>query len=357
MKVAILTHHLGYNYGGLLQNWALQQVLKDMGHIPVTIDWELHHFGWTDYVKAVLAVCRRRLTGLKLQWPHTPIWQDPDVKGLCKFVRQQIKMSHRIYLNKISQFIKDNKFDAAIVGSDQVWRPKYIPQIENMFFPFESGMKPIKIAYGASFGTDDWEFSDIQTKNCAQWLKGFRAVSVRELSAVRLCSEKLDYSDAEFVLDPTMLVSKERYKKLCKDIPTDNDGYILAYYLDSNVELAQCAEIVSQELGLPIKIISGLIKSNDTVEAWIAAFRDAHYVVTDSYHGTVFSLIFNKPFTTFYNHSRGSARFNTLTSLFGVRNRMQGKYNPDTIDWESIKMIMFDKSQKSLSFLETALNV
>lgn len=356
MKVAILTHRLGYNYGGILQNWALQQVLKKMGCSPLTIDWEQRHYGWPDYIKAVLAVARRRLTGMTLQWPHTPLWRDPNLKGLQAFVRKHIKMSRCICLDKVPQYIKSKNFDAAIVGSDQVWRPKYIPQIENMFLPLEAEGRPVKIAYGASFGTDDWEFSDRQTVACTQWLKKFKAVSVREESAVRLCAEKLCFHDAEFVLDPTMLISKERYLELCNDIPSSQGGHVLVYCLDENDGVKKCAEAVSWQLELPIKVISGAAQAGDTVEGWIAAFRDARYVVTDSYHGTVFSLIFNRPFTTFYNHSRGNARFNTLASLFGIAERMQGAYVDNAIDWESVNATLCGKIQESLSFLKSSLS-
>ena len=354
MKIAILTHQLGANYGGILQNWALQHVLKTFGHNPVTIKWAHEQFSWRAYFKSLLAVSYRRMNGMRLEWPHSPRWKNPDLQGLLSFVSREISCTNLMLLEKTPKYVRRNKFDAVIVGSDQVWRPLYIHAVEYMFLPFDGGALK-KIAYAASFGTDDWEFESAQTSECKKWLNTFNAVSVREKSAVSICTEKFGYQKAELVLDPTMLLTAHDYMRLCKSFAPDKTGYVLVYVLDYNQELDHYATRLAKEKGLPLKVITGQIQSTDTIENWLASFRDAKYVITDSFHGTVFSIIFNRPFITFGNEGRGNARFDTLAHLFGIDKRRKGQNIDNPLKWEKINSTLQEYRNASITFLRESL--
>ena len=305
------------NYGGILQAWALQEVLKNMGHKPETIDWAYEIPKWKHFYRGLPGAILAKIRGRKIEWPHTPYWIPAHCRGLRIFVKKYINLSSRISFNVIIPYITKH-YSTVIVGSDQVWRSAYIPKIETMFLPYEKKTGCKKIAYAASFGTDLWEYTDSQTATCAKLISGFDAVSVRENTALKLCRDKLSYNNCQWVLDPTLLINRSNYETLCRGIPNDEEGYVFAYILDQNAELLNLAQKKADELNLKLRYISVDDKneSTDTIEEWLASFRDAKYVFTDSFHGTVFSLIFNKDFAVYKNPNRGNARFDSLIEMF-----------------------------------------
>ena len=131
--------------------------------------------------------------------------------------------------------LNEKDFDAIIVGSDQVWRTCYNPQIENAFLDFAKEWKHVRrIAYAPSFGIDEWEYSEEQTQKCRQLVQKFDAVSVREVSGVKLCREYLGV-EAKHVLDPTMLLDKEDYLYLISRAEVvRHSNTLLQYVLDKN---------------------------------------------------------------------------------------------------------------------------
>ena len=205
--------------------------------------------------------------------------------------------------------------DAFVVGSDQVWRPKYAPNLGDVFLGFVKTSGVRRISYAASFGVDHWEFSPKQTKFCSALAKRFNAVSVREESGVKICKENLGV-DATWVLDPTLLLDKEDYAEICKDVPVETKQILAAYVLNIDDSILGLCKSIAKEKGLELKVFSADTKAKISVPEWLAMFRDASYVVTDSFHGTAFSIIFGKEFKCLYNESRGSARFESLLNLY-----------------------------------------
>ena len=228
------------------------------------------------------------------------------------FVSKYIKTSSRCYKYKAKDL---DGCDIVIVGSDQVWRPKYNYIIEDMYLKFAEGLSIKRIAFAASFGVDNWEYTPKQTRECSKLAKKFDAISVREESGVKLCREHLGV-DATLVLDPTLLLTKEDYLPICEEVPVCSEKYLAVYVLDENAEVAATYENEAAARGLTVKKFHADSNSTLTVPEWLAMFRDASYVVTDSFHGTVFSIIFGKDFKCIYNKSRGSARFESLLKLY-----------------------------------------
>lgn len=234
------------------------------------------------------------------------------------------------------RYIEQYKLETLIVGSDQVWRPMYNDCLYDMFLQFAENFKGKKIAYAASFGVDNWEFTDEQTKICSSLIKQFDAISVRESSGKSLC-KKYWVIDAVNVLDPTLLVNKDDYIKICADIPVVKERYLAAYILDSSDRVNEIIAEEADKRGLIVRRYSADAKAELTVEEWISIFRDASFVVTDSFHGTVFSILFEKPFRCVANRDRGNARFEDLLD----------KYNSGKLDeWCS----------ESLAFLKKVLS-
>jgi hypothetical protein len=228
-------------------------------------------------------------------------------------------------------------YDAIIVGSDQIWRPSYVRRmwktdVQDAFLRFTNGWKGKRVSYAASFGVDRWLFSEEETAECKSLVHLFDAVSVREDSGVDLCSNHLGINATQLI-DPTLLLTKNDYTSLIreqKDSHSDYDG-IFNYVLDETPNKQLLIQRIAKDRNLrPYGIV---INSQDlskpveervlpSIEEWIKCFRDAKFVVTDSFHGCVFSIIFRKPFVAIANSNRGMSRFNSLLSMLDLEDHL-----------------------------------
>ena len=372
MRIGILTLPLHTNYGGILQAYALQTVLERMGHNVCLIEKKRQPLRLPLW-KAPLSYGKRivkNLTGhpypicfeQKINREEPLVRQNTD-----KFVNKYIK---RRFVGDFSDIGKDD-FDAIVVGSDQVWRPKYfIDGIENAYLTFAKEWNIRRIAYAASFGTDKWEYSSEQTTSCRRLLKNFDAVSVRESSAVTLCREHLGV-DVKRMLDPTMLLSTNDYMNLfdANGTPKSN-GNLLCYIIDETPEKMSFVNKIAVERGLiPFRVnskVENLIASlqeriQPPVEQWLRGFYDADFVVTDSFHACVFSILFNKPFFVLGNDKRGLSRFSSLLGMFGMENLLVTNKDlnekQNGIDWESVMSLLAEEKKKAINFLNENLQL
>ena len=320
MKIGIVTQPLFANYGGLLQNYALQQVLKRLGHEPMTIDYLPPH-ALRRYVRSL---CR-----WLLQLVSTGKWRAvPSLRRTLhrpgfveEFMRRNIVTTGVVHAYT-EALVGEYGLQALVTGSDQVWRPRYNKGVlTDMFLRFAARADVRRMAYAASFGVDGWEFSPQQTQECARLARLMDAVSVRESSGIALCREHLGV-EAVVMPDPTLLLQRADYEALCTAVPRVAKAFVAAYVLDKSAEKQHGIRRVAWELGLPVKRFSAHGGMTLTVEEWLAMFRDAAFVVTDSFHGTVFSILFHKPFVALGNAGRGMARFQSLLSGFGLERRL-----------------------------------
>ncbi len=356
MKIGIVTQPLKANYGGFLQAWALQEQLRKMGHEPVTIDYLAGATPWyvliRSWIKTLLLLCvgKRRPFARK-----NPAME--RIEMFDKFVRKNMSLTKRVHNYKES-LVAEYGFEAVITGSDQVWRPIYNTYLQDMFLRFVRQKNIKKIAYAASFGVDNWEFTPKQTKVCSRLAKKIDAISVRENSGIALCNNYLGV-DAIEVLDPTLLHTKEDYEKLCADIPKTKEKYLASYVLDFTHEKQVFIENIAKERGLELRIFSAGNGAKLSVEEWLAIYRDAEYVVTDSFHGTVFSILFHKPFLSIVNESRGASRFYSLLSKFGVEKRLITSLNQsipsEDIKWGQVENKLNLLRAKASDFLSNAI--
>ena len=232
-----------------------------------------------------------------------------------KFIHKYIK---RRFVDDFSE-IKETDFDVIVVGSDQVWRPKYFKDsIEHAYLDFTKDWNIKRIAYAASFGTDEWEYTPEQTKRCGELLKHFNGISVRE----DLCRTHFGV-EAQQVLDPTMLLTKEDYIQLFENTDTPKSkGTLLNYILDETPEKLALIDQIAQEKNLVLFRVNSKVENKKaplqeriqpSVEQWLRGFYDAEFIVTDSFHACVFSILFN-----IGNANRGMSRFTSLLSMFGL---------------------------------------
>jgi hypothetical protein len=377
MKIGILTQPLLENYGGLLQCYALQTILKRLGHEVWVVQRTTGELQGS--TKKVLFSCIKQFDKIFLG--------EKLIKRLRPSTYAKRNTSYFVlnYINPKTKLITttetlkkchiEQNFEAYIVGSDQVWRPIYSPCINNYFLDFLVPQDRTKrIAYAASFGVDEWEFSEEETSVCKDLIKLFDGVSVRENSATALCEKYLGRNDALHVLDPTMLLEKEDYIRIVeKEKEPKSPGNLFCYILDESSEKNQVVESIASQIdAVPFtqmpkcKLTYENLRDRledcvyPSVTAWLRAFMDADMVVTDSFHGCVFSIIFNKPFWVIGNHSRGMARFESLLSMFGLEGRLMSTDSipvelSSPIDWDRVNTIKKDWQEKSYNFLERNL--
>ena len=353
MRIAILTLELGRNYGGIMQCYALQTVLERMGHDVQVLSKP--QYGRSYYIIYPLAVCKRLLKRLFLgrdvaifKAPHQIVRQHTD-RFIHKYIHQYKK---RVWTSAIA-----SRFDVIVVGSDQVWRPAYFQPIEEAFLSFLGDSDIKRIAYAASFGVDNCdEYTPEQVKLCSQLLQKFNAVSVRESSGIPLCREYFDVN-AEQMLDPTLLLDADDYRILIKKEKTKpSEGNMLVYILDKSEEKIALVNRVAKEKGLtPFWMDSDIDDESSPiekrikrpVEQWLRSFDDAEFVLTDSFHGCVFSIIFQKNFVVLKNEGRGLTRFNSLLGIFSLEDRLVSLGNYDDIIEKVINYKDIDKRLSS----------
>lgn len=382
MKIGILTQPLHNNYGGLLQNYALQQVLKGMGHEVETID----HGGKTVlYIHKILSTIKANIRRILFPSRYKKPRYSPNSKEIAiirqntdYFINKHISRTKVLHTSKeFDDIAKSNKYDAYVVGSDQCWRPRYNGSfLSEMFLRFAENQSVKKrIAYAASFGTDEWEFTPERTIQCAALIKKFDLITVREASGIDLCKKHLGV-DATHVLDPTMLLNKEDYIKL---VENENEpqslGNLFYYILDPSNEKKALIDEVAEKNGLTPFTVMPKYQAESrtkedvkkriedcifpTVTSWLRAFMDAEMVIVDSFHGAVFAIIFNKPFWVIANAGRGNARFESLLRLYGLENRMIAPGDAvlwnKAIDWERVNEIRQKEKNRCIRLLNNVL--
>ena len=364
MKIGILTLPLHTNYGGILQAYALQTILERMGHEVILLDR-----GWIkkSFVHNVLSWIKWTLKSLfSRRQLLSPQILEKMGQRIKPFIYTHI--SSRIAIRRISD-IEPLQLDVIVVGSDQVWRKYYNPNnIAFYYLDFAKEWNIKRISYAASFGIDQWDYSQEETFHCKNLLQLFTGVSVREESGKTLCFDYLN-REAEVVLDPTMLLNASEYKQLAQQDSKEVIGELLCYILDSNIDLQNIVGSISHLLNyrpyytnLDEREFSSSKGTKPSVEYWLKGFVYAKFVVTDSFHGCVFSILFNKPFLAYGNKQRGMARFSSLLSQFGLEDRLVTSLDEvnekmsKEIDWESVNMRLAELRQKSLTFLETNLS-
>ena len=243
-----------------------------------------------------------------------------------------------------------------------MWRAIYVPNIDYYFLAFTNGWNLKRYAYAASFGTDEPEYTQQQKQSCSELIKNFDAISVREESAVSVIeSWGCDAAHVKIVLDPTLLLKKEQYLNILDKQKTMAKGKIFCYVLDKTDRvkdyISRCTNYANKEI-LQISDIQVGMNILPSVETWLAYIRDCDLVITDSFHGTVFSIIMNKPFLVVANGSRGIARFADLLHRFGLGNRIVSKKNnPEsilgsTIDWDIVNKRIELQRQESFNFIK-----
>ena len=358
MRIAIVTQELMHNYGGTLQAYAMQEALRRLGHDPVTLDYFPRMAKWYYLLTQVNMLRYYLMRDRKHKFfPYPKKERRPEFAG---FMKKHIVLTRPVNKYTVS-LLKKCRAEAIVVGSDQVWRKVFHSDRvqEDLFLKFARRVKMPKVAYAASFGTDKWEFSDGLTARCVVYARDFTAISTREASGVELCRRHLGV-EAEQMPDPTLLLDMEDYAGLCGDIPVASEPFLLAYILDMDADKKQYVGDFAARMGLKARFCTADGDANMSVEQWLAMFRDARFVITNSFHGTVFPIINNKDFYSIVNEWRGTDRFVSLLSHFGLGDRLLNDVaalpnRPTPVDWDVVNEIRRNWQREGYNFLKINL--
>ena len=386
MRICILTYRFHSNIGFLLQAYALQKTLLRLGHSVQTA--ALYDRRLTRFLR-LLIYCKRLLIYLlsggknKALFLYCPTEKEQAYinRNTHVFIERNLVLTPvKMYSARELYSLKRYGFDAYIVGSDQVWRRDYARgHVDSFFLNFlpPNDKKTVRLSYAASFGKDEMDYTERELKTCRKALKKFRAVSVRETSGVRLCRDYFE-TEATQVLDPTLLLDRQDYLKLLSGKRADTTGkkYGVTYFLDPTPFKRHFAEIGGGKMNMPIYDFLHIKHIEETgpaeiedcvfpgVEDFVSLYKDASFVISDSFHGIVFAIIFRKPFLAVLNSSRGGGRFDSLLSLFHLENRLI-KEGQEQIPWELLKEFPADETEAilhtqrmdSITFLERNCHV
>ena len=353
MKIALLNLPIDDNFGGNLQRYALVKVLENFGH-------DVTHLlvvrkRKISYIKYPIIILKRLIKRIFLKKKvlifaeflarKNPLIFFPLIRSFyCKYIKSGKPIFEYENVKNI------NDYDAYIVGSDQVWRKQIVQPFPLKMFLWDylpSTAK--KIAYAVSLGNSKPELDKVEAETIKPYYSDFSAVSVREKSAL----DVLDYygwtsPKAEWLVDPTLLLKKDDYLNVIKNAETTPmDGDMFCYILDLTNEKKDFIEREATSRNMK-SFTTGLHEIS--IEQWLRNFNDAKFIVTDSYHGFIFSMIFNKPVKLFLNEFRGNARFESLFELLGITS------NQESFDWCKINSILANERDKSIKWLKGALD-
>lgn len=364
MKIAIITRHGIINYGSFLQTLAMQEVLNSLGHECTVIDYIRNDEHYLQLEKTLLKhndswnknIIRKVIYYLSHQ-PSTVI-----AGRYFESIRQKYLNLTRRYSNKEDFYNYPVKADVYITGSDQVWGPVANGKVDGIYtLSFAKGPK---LSYAASFGREN---IDCETMSFfKKKLSAYSEITVREESAVSLL-EKIGIS-SKSVLDPTLLLGASYWKKFIK--PIKNKRYVLIYQLHDSKILGEYAKKVAEEKSVQLVRIStsmhqfvrpGSFRWCPEVWEFLSYIKNADMLITDSFHGTVFSLIFNTQFVDVLPTNNTGTRISNILSRFGLSDRVLSESNSkellhSTIDFAPVNDKLAKCRNESIEILKKMLD-
>ena len=347
MKIGILTFHCAHNYGAVLQCYALQEYLKHLGHDVYVINYRPSYlkyglFIWYNWLSLNPIKCIKK-----------------TIKQICSFNLRYKRftaferfINDRLNVKTINLQLIQNDIDCFVFGSDQIWR-KNGNQFDPIYFgEFKAAQGHKLISYAASMGLD--KLSESEKKQISRWLKNFSIITVRESSLKQLLLPLTD-KNIEVVADSTFLLNQHEWEKIAK-APNVRKPYILIYQVISNPLAYKIAEIAAQDLKAEIIEIASKIDNNPqnhrvvytaSPEEFLGWIKNARFVVTTSFHGTAFSIIFNKAFVSIKQNKSSDLRIESILNQAQILNRFI-----DSNDWKWDKRFLSSAKSESERIIE-----
>lgn len=375
MRIAVITFFQSQNnYGQLLQCYALQKVLYKLGHRPYLIRYGFHQqfFHWL-----------KKRNFLTIGGLHTTCHQFKEVirhrkmaseRGFDEFRKKHLTQSLRTYNSLAELQYRTPQAGCYITGSDQVWA-QLLSKDDNRSFFLDFGSERIKrMSYAASFALDDYP-AELKGR-LAEQLGRFDAISVRERTGVDIC--KSVGFDATLTLDPTLLLTADQYQKLIEKPSLTHYCFVYHVNVASKEELwwdefsdynrrhglLSVATFANPIKDMNMEFLEGAGYVYPSIENWLGYISEAEYVLTSSFHGVVFSLLFHKPFVVCLRKASmfaGNDRVTTLLELLNLSDRIMKSEKKveeivmKPIDWTDVDFVLEQRRKESLDFLKNNL--
>jgi len=364
-RVGILTLNGYVNYGNRLQNYALQEVLKNFGFEVETI--RVNRSGKSEILQRVKNINNFHDFLMKVK-KRMNYYLQKKVRHSRELLFREFSDKHlyetkNIISNDSEAEELNEYFDYFVTGSDQVWNPNNLRGTSFFFLTFTDKAK--RIAYAPSFGVS--EIEDKDKVNYEKWLSDINKLSVREEAGAKIIKE-LTGRDAPVLVDPTLLLTKTEWLRISKKAKNKpQKKYLLTYFLGGVPhDYKSQVDIIAKQNNLDI-INLGDIKDKATYVTGPSEFIDyinsCSLVFTDSFHGTVFAILFEKPFIVFKRPGSMNmySRINTLLDKFELNSRkienISSKENILNMDFSSIPTILEVERKKAMDYLKEVLNV
>ena len=375
----VIAYRKGHNnYGTSLQGYAMLKKIQQLGFDIEVINY-IKHYSFLEKVLWVINAYRCGLygkgTSKKKADKSSDYAQNLELrtKAVDEYKAKKLLPYFHDYDGYKALTSGSKNYDAVVVGSDQVWLPTGLPtKFFNLLFVDDNVRK---VAYASSFGVQ--EIPNFQKKATGAYLDRFFKIGVREQRGKEIV-DSLSHKTAQGVADPTLLLTREEWEEEIKDArPHETEPYMFCYLISENEDARRKASELAKQKGLKIICIRHLEKYREIDETYgdeapyevdpndfVKYIKDATYVVTDSFHCTVFSHIFHKQFLTFYRGTTGknakNSRIDSLIAVLGSNS--QHLYNvgglngiDSVIDWDSVDKNLENLRNSSIEFLKSAL--
>lgn len=369
MKIDIITRHAIANYGSLLQSYATQQALKKMDIECEIINYIPKEEKGKNIAKSLCKNSKfwnknifTRLIYIVIQTPNYLY----SYNKFCKYRSEILNQTNKEY-NSLSDLKEElPECDIFCTGSDQVWGKMPINDEDRSAYFLEFVPENKKcISYASSIGKGN--ITDEHKEELKKYLKKYSKILVREDTAVEILNN-LNFNNVSQVLDPTLLISKDEWENFSKDIKVEKEDYILVYQLHENKEFIKNAKMFAKSKNMKLLRICPSFQSVTrggipiflpTPQEFIAYFKNAKYILTDSFHGTVFSIIFEKQFINILPKET-STRIVSISKLLGINNRVVENYQEfskieEKIEYVNVSKILESEKNKSIQKLKNTI--
>jgi hypothetical protein len=350
MRIHIITFHQAINYGAVLQTYALQTTIERFGCISDVINYESETLKNQYRILKFSSLINYKRNLLTIM--HIPI----KVKSLLNFKQFVKRYIRLINMEKV------NNDEIYITGSDQVWNYRCTNFDKTYFLNFVINNR--KNSYAASFTVDN--IPEGYKDEYKSLLQGFNKISVREKQGVQIINDLLG-RNVDVVLDPTLLLNIEEWSKISK-LSKIKDKYILVFLMWETSTILSFVNQLAQKTGYKVVIITNSLivrlkkancKRGISPNEWVGLFQGAEYIVTNSFHGTAFSINFNKEFfiELLPDITEANSRLGNIIDMFGLHSRLiiNGKNDNinEPIDYVTINKTLEKEKEKSIAFLRS----
>lgn len=321
-KVGVLTIHSVYNYGAMLQAFALSKYIESKGYVSEVVDYRPYELcrNYDFYFKDLYADPRNALGAIKQS-----IVKRKQFTRFKSFLNTEISTSKKRYGNYSS--LKNHDYDILVTGSDQIWNPFITIEDESFLLTFDE-KRTKKVAYSSSFGVS--EIPELWADKVKSALKQFKQLGVREQSGKDIINGLLPDRNVDLVLDPVFLMPNYYWRKLADDSLTPGEPYLLVYSLEVNDKIKSYAKELAIDKNLKIVTIhpfngdyefADICVNTAGPKEFISLINNADFVVTNSFHGTAFSILLEKKFSCVL-HSKTGTRMSSLLNRLHMESKV-----------------------------------